>query len=106
MVLSIVFIVLAFSRVVKSGLMWGLLGASWGISMLAQCYLLRKVQTIAENILKGMEEVCSRKTQQHSDIELKVGGKEVFQRASFSCNPKKMFDNLDYIEVSIKSAEP
>ena len=105
--LSIVFIALVFSRVVSNGLWWGLLGGTWGISILAQCYLLRKVHLIIENILKGMEEVCSRANQRYPEIELKVRASEEFsQRVGWTCNPGAFFDNLDYIEVSIKPAEP
>ena len=108
--LSIAFVVLSFTRVLPNGVWWGLLGGTWGISVLAQCYLLRKVQLITENILKGMEEVCSRTTQQYPEIVLKVRARDEFessQRNSFTCNAGKIFDNLDYIEVSIRtSADP
>ena len=53
---------------------------------------------------------CSRTTQQYPDIVLKVRARDEFrssQRESFTCNPGKSLNNLDYIEVSIRtSADP
>ena len=112
-VLSIVLIVLSFITVsISSGLFWGLLAASWGVSALAQCYLLCKVKSITENILKRMEEVCSRAVQQYPEIVLKVRARdEVFNNNTgtsqrITCTAKTFFNNLDYIEVSINPAEP
>ena len=108
---DIVFLVLAFVQV-NSFVWWILLAVTSVIELAVALYGQSKVKTTAQAISKELKEVCSRTTKQYPQVVLNViGDKEVLRRTEFNFNcdiylAKNLFNDVDYIEVSIQAVEP
>ena len=110
-VFDIVFLVLAFVNSAMSSVWWILLVVNLVIQIALAYYCYSKAKATAQIVSKEMKEICSRATKQYPAVVLNVEfEKEVLRRfTEFSCDirlAKNMFNDLDYIEVSIQAVEP